>query len=99
MYFNYSWSDHQEQAQDIAFTLPLLKLNKQTHKKFIPSLAQQYVYIELHKAARKISPKEARVQIQRRGQDIQIDKIMFFLMIRTEVFRNIDIVTPFLVTR
>jgi hypothetical protein len=73
MYFNYSWSDHQEQAQDIAFTLPLLKLNKQTHKKFIPSLAQQYVYIELHKAARKISPKEARVQIQRRGQDIQIE--------------------------
>lgn len=72
MYFNYSWSDHREQIQDIAFTLPLSQLNKQNHKKFISSLAQQYVYIELHKAARKINPKEARVQIQRRGQDIQI---------------------------
>jgi hypothetical protein len=70
--FNYSWSAHQQQTQDIAFALPLSQLNRQNHKKFIPSLAQQYVYIELHKAARQINPKEARVQIQRRGQDIQI---------------------------
>jgi hypothetical protein len=73
MYFDYSWSDHQEQTQDIVFTLPLLQLNRQSHKKFIPSLAQQYVYIELHKVARKISPKEVRVQVQRREQDIQIE--------------------------
>jgi hypothetical protein len=72
MYFNYTWSDHQEQTQNIAFALPLRQLNKQTHKKFIPDLAQQYVYIELHKAARKIDPREARVQIQHRGQDIRI---------------------------
>lgn len=72
MSFNYTWSDHQEQPIDIAFTLPLRELNKQKHKKFIPDLAQQYVYIELHKAARKIDPREARVQIQHRGQDIHI---------------------------
>jgi hypothetical protein len=72
MYFNYTWSDHQEQTQDITFTLPLLQLNSQTHKKFVPNLAQQYVYIELHKAARKIDPREARVKIQHRGQDIQV---------------------------
>jgi hypothetical protein len=72
MYFNYTWSDHQEQTRDIAFALPLRQLNRQNHKKFIPDLAQQYVYIELHKAARKIDPREARIQIQHRGQDIHI---------------------------
>ena len=70
--FNYTWTDNQEQSRDISFALPLNQLNKQSHKKFIPELAQQYVYIELHKAARKIDPREARVQIQRRGQDIHI---------------------------
>jgi hypothetical protein len=72
MSFNYTWSDHKEQTRDIAFALPLRQLNRQNHKKFIPDLAQQYVYIELHKAARKIDPKEARVQIQNRGQNIHI---------------------------
>jgi hypothetical protein len=72
MSFNYTWSDHQELTRDIAFALPLRQLNRQNHKKFIPDLAQQYVYIELHKAARKIDPREARVQIQHRGQDIHI---------------------------
>lgn len=73
MYFNYTWSDHQDQTRDLAFVLPLRQLNKQNHKKFIPDLAQQYVYIELHKAARKIDPREARVEIQHRGQDIHIE--------------------------
>jgi hypothetical protein len=72
MHFNYTWSDHQEQTTDLAFALPLRQLNTQNHKKFIPDLAQQYVYIEMLKAARKIDPKEARVQIQHRGQDIHI---------------------------
>jgi hypothetical protein len=72
MSFNYTWSDHQELKTDITFTLPLRQLKTQNHKKFIPSLAQQYVYIEMHKAARKIDPRQARVQIQRRGQDIHI---------------------------
>ncbi|WP_339723087.1 hypothetical protein [uncultured Paraglaciecola sp.] len=70
--FNYSWSDNQEVSRDLSFTLPARQLNRQNHKKFIPELAQQYVYIELHKAARKIDPREARVQIQRRGNDISI---------------------------
>jgi hypothetical protein len=72
MSFSYTWSDHQELTRDISFALPLRQLNKQNHKKFIPDLAQQYVYIELHKAARKVDPREARVQIQHRGQDIHI---------------------------
>jgi hypothetical protein len=70
MAFNYSWSNHQQQTVDLSFSLPLKFINKQKHKRFIAELAQQYVYIELHKAARKIDPREARVQIQHRGQDI-----------------------------
>jgi len=72
MQFNYTWSNHQEQTTDLSFSLPLRQLNTQNHKKYIPGIAQQYVYIEMHKAARKIDPKEARVQIQHRGQDIHI---------------------------
>jgi hypothetical protein len=72
MLFNYSWSDIQELTRDITFSLPLSQLNQKSHRKFIPELAQQYVYIELLKAARKIDPREARVQIQRRGQEIHI---------------------------
>ena len=72
MSFDYTWSDHKEQTRDIAFALPLRQLNRQRHKRFIPELAQQYVYIELHKAAREIDPREARVQIQHRGQNIHI---------------------------
>lgn len=73
MSFNYTWSDHMEQDRDLAFTLLLRQINRQKHKKFMPSLARQYVYIELHKAARKVDPREARVQIEHRGQDIHIE--------------------------
>ena len=72
IHFRYTWQDHQEQNTELEFSLPLRQINRQQHKKFIPELAQQYVYIELHKAARKIDPREARVQIQHRGQDILI---------------------------
>ena len=71
-HFEYSWSDHQQQSQSLNFALPFGQLNRLNHKKFIPDLAQQYVYIELHKAARKIDPREARVKIQHRGKDINI---------------------------
>jgi hypothetical protein len=70
--FNYTWTDTQELSRNLTFTLPMRQLNRQIHKKFIPELAQQYVYIELHKAARKIDPREARVEIQRRGLEILI---------------------------
>lgn len=72
VHFSYTWQDHQQQNTELEFSLPLRQVNQQQHKKFIPELAQQYVYIELHKAARKIDPREARVQIQHRGQDILI---------------------------
>ena len=72
MSFNYTWTDHQEQTIDISFALPLDQLNKQIHRRFVPDVAQQYVYIELLKAARKINPKQASVKVQHRGQALQI---------------------------
>ncbi|MCF2948624.1 hypothetical protein L0668_10945 [Paraglaciecola aquimarina] len=72
MFFNYKWEDHQKQPQSLNFSLPLEQINKKHHKRFVPDLADQYVYIELHKAARTINPKEASVKIRRKAKDIEI---------------------------
>ncbi|MGJ8679372.1 hypothetical protein [Paraglaciecola sp.] len=72
MFFNYQWEDHQKQTQSLNFDLPLNSINKKHHKRFVPELAHQYVYIELHKAARAINPKEASVKIRRKARDIEI---------------------------
>ncbi|WP_158971352.1 hypothetical protein [Paraglaciecola sp. L3A3] len=72
MYFSYQWQDNQQQIRDLKFSLPLKQVNTKHHKRFISELADQYVYIELHKAARTIDPREASVKIQRQGKDIQI---------------------------
>lgn len=71
--FQYRWIDNAELTSEIEFKLSAKKLNTKNHKRFVPDLAQQYVYIELHKEARKIDPREARVQISKLGQDIQIN--------------------------
>lgn len=72
MFFNYKWDDHQKQQHSLNFSLPLEQINKKHHKRFVPQLADQYVYIELHKAARRINPKEASVKIHRQAKEIQI---------------------------
>ncbi|MEP1554354.1 MAG: hypothetical protein ABJJ44_08295 [Paraglaciecola sp.] len=71
--FHYRWDDELEQTSEIKFKLATKQFNVKNHKRFVPDLAQQYVYIELHKEARKIDPREARVQIKKTGQDIQIN--------------------------
>lgn len=70
--FQYQWIDSFSQSQNLEFNLPLRQSGGQTHKRFVPELAQQYVYIELHKAARLIDPREARVTIQRGTQNIKV---------------------------
>lgn len=72
MLFEYQWQDHQAQTQALKFSLPLKNVNIKHHKRFIPALADRYVFVELHKAARAISPKEASVKIRKQGQDIVI---------------------------
>lgn len=72
MLFSYKWKDHQKQQQFLDFTLPLDKVNVQHHKRFIPELADQFIFVELHKAARAINPKEASVQIRRQANKIVV---------------------------
>ena len=68
----YQWIDSFSQNQSLEFDLPLKQSGGETHKRFVPELAQQYVFIALHKAARLIDPREARVTIKRGTQDINI---------------------------
>ena len=67
--FSYQWQDSFQQTQSLAFNLPLNQPGQQSHKRFVANSAQQYVYIELNKAARQIDPKEARITIKRRTQN------------------------------
>jgi hypothetical protein len=72
IHMEYQWIDHEETPQSLDFSLPKSTVNKQVHRKFIPDIAQQYVYIELHKAARKIDPREARVEIKHHADDLRV---------------------------
>ena len=67
--FTYQWRDSLKQTQNLTFNLPLNQSGQQSHKRFVANTAQQYVYIELTKAARLIDPKEARITIKRRTQN------------------------------
>lgn len=69
---DYQWLDHDNNPQNLSFSLSKKQVNQQIHRKFIPEIAQKYVFIELHKAARKIDPREARVEIQRLAQNIEV---------------------------
>jgi hypothetical protein len=71
--FNYVWQDQSGQTRDLVLSLPKSDINRQQHKRFMPALAQRYVYVELHKAARKIDPRDAHVTIKSLGQDTQIE--------------------------
>jgi hypothetical protein len=71
--FKYKWLDSFNQNQVLEFNLPVKQPGRQIHKRFVPELAQQYVFIELHKAARLVDPREARISIQRGTQDIKVN--------------------------
>ncbi|MFT2089834.1 hypothetical protein [Paraglaciecola sp. 2405UD69-4] len=70
--FHYQWTDSEDEISILDFTIPAKSLNTKNHKRFVADLAQQYVYIELHKEARNIDPREARIQIHKIGQDVQV---------------------------
>ncbi|MFT4994153.1 MAG: hypothetical protein ACI965_001176 [Paraglaciecola sp.] len=69
---DYQWLDHKQKSQNLNFSLPKKQVNQQVHRKFVPDIAQQYVFIALHKAAKRIDPREARVNIQRHAQNIKV---------------------------
>jgi hypothetical protein len=69
---DYQWLDHNNKSQNISFSLPKKQVHQQVHRRFVPEIAQQYVFIELHKAAKKIDPRQVRVEIQRLAQNIKV---------------------------
>ncbi len=72
--FEYVWLDEQGEQQAIQFALARDTLQdiplQQTN--YRPDIAQRYVAVEMTKAARDIDPRVARVNIQQRGDEIQI---------------------------
>lgn len=70
--FDYQWLDYKNTTQNLSFALPKRIVYQQKHKKFVPELAQKFVFIELLKAARKIDPKEARVEIHQVAKDVRV---------------------------
>ena len=70
--FDYQWLDFTNTLQNLSFSLAKNSVNQQIHKRFVPELAQKFVFIELLKAAREIDPKEARVDVQQIAQDVRV---------------------------
>lgn len=70
--FDYQWIDLDNTARNLAFSLAKKNVYQQKHLKFVPEIAQKFVYIELLKAAREIDPREARVEIQQVAQEVRV---------------------------
>jgi hypothetical protein len=71
--YSYDWEDSNAQPHSLTFLLPAVQRNQPLQRKFVANMAQQYVYIELHKAARTIDPRQATVNILRQGKNIQVE--------------------------
>jgi hypothetical protein len=71
---DYQWRDHEQQTQALTFSLNKQAVYSQygNQTKYKPQIAQRYVYVELMHQARLIDPKEARVNILQRGENIEV---------------------------
>jgi hypothetical protein len=71
--FDYQWLDLNNTTKNLSFTLPKKIVYQQQHKKFVPELAQNFVFIELLRAAREVDPREARVEIQNIAKSVKVN--------------------------
>ncbi|MDO6692231.1 hypothetical protein Q4574_02990 [Aliiglaciecola sp. 3_MG-2023] len=72
--FAYQWVDQGNQNKSLTFSIDKTVAQNQYKNQtvFKPEIAQRYVYVELMKQAQKIDPKEARVSIQQRGEQLEV---------------------------
>ncbi|MEW9798431.1 hypothetical protein [Alteromonas sp. CYL-A6] len=72
--FDYRWRDDAGNIQTISFTLPAEGFASlpQTQPEYKQDIARRYVVVEMLKAARRVSPRDARIDIHERGDNIQI---------------------------
>lgn len=70
--FSYRWQDRAQQPQEISFTLPAASLNAltTTQPSYRKAIAQRYIWVQMMEAAKEIDPRQARVDIRPRGDDI-----------------------------
>lgn len=72
--FTYRWTDLANTPQELNFTLDRKDLDKLPEEQpvYRPQLAQRYAKVELLKAAQRIDPRTAHVDIKNVGQELQI---------------------------
>lgn len=70
----YRWRDHFDHVQQLQFSLPKAEIQAQyvNTKSYRYEIAQRYVYISLLKEIQKIDPREARIRLQKLGNDIRV---------------------------
>ncbi|WP_240485125.1 hypothetical protein [Aestuariibacter salexigens] len=73
--FFYKWQDAAQQVHELAFDLNMADMpeSQQSRTQYRPQIAQRHVAVELLKQARQIDPKQARISIEQRGDQIMID--------------------------
>ena len=71
---DYQWTDQFDRQHQMSLSLSKESLNQSfnNNKHFSPKVAQRYVFLALKKAAMKVNPKEARVQLNMVGQNINV---------------------------
>lgn len=72
--FTYRWTDLTKTPQELNFTLERKDLDKLPDEQpvYRPQLAQRYAKVELLKAAQRVDPRTAHVDIKNVGQELQI---------------------------
>lgn len=73
--FDYTWTDSKQTIHSISFALPreTIKQNPTLQPNYKPKIAQRYVMVALLKETQKLNPKEARVNLKRQQDAINIE--------------------------
>ncbi|GAC31801.1 hypothetical protein GPLA_0885 [Paraglaciecola polaris LMG 21857] len=69
---SYTWKDKSKERHQFSFTLPLSDIKTSHHKRFVPQQVTRYQYIAMQKERNNIDAKDARIEIKRIGQSLQI---------------------------
>lgn len=72
---NYRWLDHDQLPQELAFSLDKQEVNRQFQKllSYQPHIAQRHVMVAMQKAAQQADPREARITIQKIGEQLSFE--------------------------
>ncbi|GAC08666.1 hypothetical protein [Paraglaciecola chathamensis] len=69
---SYKWRDHANEKHQFSFTLPLEQVKNRHHKRFVPEQVTRYQQIAMLKERNKIDAKDARIEIKRIGESLQL---------------------------